>query len=326
MILNSKISLTPTAAEHGLRIDKFIADRLKSLSRTRIKNLITNGYLTIDNNIIEDCATSVKLGSKYVLNIPPPMETDIKPNELLKINIIYEDEYLLVLNKQAGLTVHPGAGNHQDTLVNALIAHYGDNLSAIGGRLRPGIVHRLDKDTTGLMIVAKNDVTHQALTKQLALRTLSRVYMAVVFGVPKPLQGSLIGNIGRHTQDRKKMSVLRSGGKEAITNYSVHKIFQHNIASLVECKLVTGRTHQIRVHFSHAGHSLIGDQTYGNNRRKLSKLFSPALQEELNNFKRQALHAKSIGFIHPITEKRMEFTVEIPQDIENLIKILSIES
>ncbi|AIL65770.1 Ribosomal large subunit pseudouridine synthase D [Rickettsiales bacterium Ac37b] len=323
MIINSTISLTPTASEQGLRVDKFIAERLKYLSRTRIKTLITSGYLTIDNCIIEDCNTSVKLGSTYILTIPPPVETYIKPNESLKINIIYEDKFLLVINKQAGLTVHPGAGNHQDTLVNALLAYYGDSLSAIGGRLRPGIVHRLDKDTSGLMVVAKDDPTHHSLTKQLASRTLTRIYLAVVFGVPKPLQGTITGNIGRHNQDRKKMSILKTGGKEAITNYSVQQIFYNNIASLIECKLVTGRTHQIRVHFSHYGHSLIGDQTYGNNKRKLSKLFSEEIQEKIYNFNRQALHAISIGFIHPITKEHMQFTTELPDDLQNLVQILS---
>jgi 23S rRNA pseudouridine1911/1915/1917 synthase len=248
--------------------------------------------------------------------------------QAIALDIVYEDNDLLVINKPAGLTVHPGAGNPDMTLANALLAHCGDSLSGIGGVARPGIVHRIDKDTTGLLVAAKNDAAHLALSAQLADRSLSRTYLALVWGEPSPGKGTITGNIDRSFSNRQKMAVVNKGGRPAVTHYEVVSSLQSPVVSLVQCKLETGRTHQIRVHFAHIGHPLVGDPLYGapaasKLNSKAGKTLPDAAKKALLSFERQALHAKKIGFIHPTTGKAMQFECELPEDMKRLIAALS---
>jgi 23S rRNA pseudouridine1911/1915/1917 synthase len=317
-----KFILHATQEDVGERLDKFCSKQIPNLSRSRIKQLIETGHLAANESTIKDCSHYVKLDIVYTLDIPPPEPTDMLPADI-KLDVVYEDEHLLVINKPAGLTVHPGAGHHQDTLANALLAYCGDSLSGIGGVSRPGIVHRLDKDTSGLLLVAKNDLAHQHLSQQIAERSLRRLYLAIVWGVPIPLSGIININIARSNLDRTKMKAVKEGGKSAITHYKVLKQLAGGNASLLECKLETGRTHQIRVHFSHIGHSIIGDQVYGHNQRKTSKIKNTEHRTTINQFKRQALHAKNIRFIHPARNEYLEFNVEPPEDFALLLNSLS---
>ncbi|MFN7038561.1 MAG: RluA family pseudouridine synthase [Alphaproteobacteria bacterium] len=308
----------PNQHDLGIRIDKYLSFNLKDITRSRIKSLIESNNLLNNGKVINSCSYIVKQFDNYQFTIPIVKQGEMLPNNI-DLNIIYEDTELLVINKPVGMTVHPGAGNYNDTLANALLAYCGDSLSGIGGVQRPGIVHRLDKDTSGLIVVAKNDYAHNYLSKQLATRSLTRVYSALVWGNLIPPSGTITTNIARSNRDRTKMMVVKTGGKEAITHYKTIQTYG-NIISQIECKLSTGRTHQIRLHFSHLGHSLLGDQTYGNSKRKITHKLAPELSQEITKFKRQALHAKIIGFIHPKTEKYMEFEVELAEDIKNLIE------
>jgi len=246
------------------------------------------------------------------------------------LNVVYEDEDLLVINKQAGLVVHPGAGNPDGTLVNALLYHCGDTLSGIGGVKRPGIVHRLDKDTSGLLVVAKNDFTHQGLSEQLSDRSLSRLYSAFVWRVPMPVKGKVEKPIGRHTQNRQKMTIGGSAAREAVTHYHTHESYGE-AAALVDCKLESGRTHQIRVHMQHIRHPLIGDPVYGLARQEAASIlrksgYSEEEQERVLNFPRQALHAREIGFFHPRLGKEMRYKCDLPEDLLELHKVLKINN
>ena len=271
--------------------------------------------------VIDDASRKTKAGETYFLDLPP-LESAEPVAQKIPLTIVYEDKDLLVINKPVGMVVHPAAGNKDHTLVNALLAHCGKSLSGIGGVARPGIVHRLDKDTSGLMVVAKHDAAHQALSKQFADRSLSRVYCALVWGVPSPLSGEVEGAIGRHGKDRKKMAVVSHGGKEALTYYAVSENFG-TIASLVECKLATGRTHQIRVHMTHIKHPVVGDQLYGYKRAVLVQgKTNKAPVELMEKFPRQALHAFEIHFIHPISGKKMSFKAPLPPDMASLLKKL----
>jgi 23S rRNA pseudouridine1911/1915/1917 synthase len=313
---------TVSQEDAGRRLDKFLAVMFQDFSRTRIKGLIEYEHVTLEGKgIITQPAHKVHVGDRYTVTVPAPVPTDMQPSEI-PLNIVYEDASLAVINKQADLSVHPGAAKHQDTLANALLHYYQDNLSSVCGVERPGIVHRLDKDTTGLMVIAKNDRAHYALSDQLKDRSLSRKYYAICWGVPNPKQGVITTQIGRSTRDRTKMAVYRTGGKEAVTHYAVKKILGGGLASLIECTLKTGRTHQIRVHMTHIGHSLVGDPAYGSNQRKALKDLSPETREQLQSFPRQALHAHTIGFIHPETGETMEFSVKMPEDMEGLMKLL----
>ena len=254
-------NLQVSRKDGGIRLDKFLAEKLPDISRSMVKKLVESGHIHKAGIVADNCAVKVKEGDVIAVEVPEPVQTDMRPADI-PLNIIYEDKDFLVIDKQAGLTVHPGAGNHDDTLANALVAHCGESLSGIGGVMRPGIVHRLDKDTSGIMLAAKNDIAHHSLSEQIASRSLKRTYLAVCWGVMKPLNGRIEGNIGRSTKNRKKMAVVPSGGKTAATNYSTVEILSGGGASLVECRLETGRTHQIRVHMAHENHPLIGDQTY----------------------------------------------------------------
>lgn len=302
-----------------VRLDKAISS-LSSFTRTRIQQLINSNNVTVNNLITNNSSRIISEGDDIIVTVPDPVDSKIEPANI-PIDVIYEDSDLLVINKQAGLTVHPGAGQYNDTLVNALLFHCGDSLSGIGGVSRPGIVHRLDRDTSGLMVVAKNDFTHVSLAKQIENRSLKRVYHTLVWGSIIPYEGVIVTNIARNVKDRTKMNVVRSGGKIAKTNYKVLEIFAH--ASFVECKLDTGRTHQIRVHMTHIGNSIIGDQAYGNNMRKISSHYKGKIAEELKKFKRQALHSCYIEFAHPISNKIMQFSSNIPEDMRSVREMVS---
>jgi 23S rRNA pseudouridine1911/1915/1917 synthase len=304
------------------RLDKALAVLLPALSRSRLKALILEKCVTIDGKIVENPNVKVLEGQRVVVE-EPGLEEALLAAENIPLDIVFEDDSLLVINKPAGLVVHPGAGNKSGTLVNALLSYCGDRLSGIGGVKRPGIVHRLDKDTSGLMVVAKTDGAHQSLSAQFADRTLSRTYLAFVMGQIMP-EGTIEQNIGRSSHNRQKMTVRRTGGKEAVTHYKVLEYYGEHaiIASLVECKLETGRTHQIRVHLANAGHPLIGDPVYG--RAKSNPMLKRLWKENPGVWRddRQALHAAEIKFVHPVSHEKMKFTVPMPEDLLALQHIL----
>lgn len=302
------------------RIDQALTI-LTDLTRNRIKTLINERNVLVNNNVVKP---SYKLSEDdtITLHIPPSQSTDMTPADIA-LDIIFEDEDLLVINKPAGLVVHPGIQNYQNTLANACLHYLGENLSSIGGIERPGIVHRLDKDTSGLIMIAKNDIAHNELSKQLADKTAIRKYLALVWGVPKPLKGTINKNIGRAANDRTKMQAYRNQeiGKNAITHYEVIEVLGEHNLSLVTCRLETGRTHQIRVHMSDCGHSIFGDQTYGSHKQKLQRYLKHLGDNQyLQQFHRQALHAAELTFIHPRTQELMTFTSELPEDFSGLLK------
>jgi 23S rRNA pseudouridine1911/1915/1917 synthase len=312
-VLENTVSILIDSEHAGQRLDRFLNGEVSSLSRTRIKALIESGCAAIDGKTIEDPNFRVKPDTKLTLNIPEPIEDQLEPQSIA-LDILYEDEELLVLNKPAGLVVHPGAGNPDKTLVNALLAHCGDSLRGIGGVKRPGIVHRIDKDTSGLMIVAKTDVAHKKISEQFSAHTIERRYDALIWGVPSPLSDTIHGAIGRSSRNRKKMAVVERGGKDATTHYQVIASYGM-LACHVSCELETGRTHQIRVHMTNLGHGLIGDQLYGRGtRRGIPEPVSGAVRE----FKRQALHAATLGFTHPTSNQDLRFEISPPEDFEVL--------
>jgi 23S rRNA pseudouridine1911/1915/1917 synthase len=319
------------------RLDKALsrdAPAQAGLSRTRLTRLITEGYVEIDGNIVKNPTANVSEGQAVKVLLPELEFVETLPQKI-KLDIIYEDADLLVVNKVAGMVVHPAPGSPKDTLVNALLYHCLSSLSGIGGEKRPGIVHRIDKDTSGLLVVAKNDKSHHGLAEQFERHSVERVYHAFCHGTPdvgsprlKGVKGVSfeVGNVvkisthlARHKHDRQRQTVLFEGGRHAVTRFKVLEKFGNpQVVSLIECWLETGRTHQIRVHMAHLGHSLIGDTTYG--RRK--KISNKALNEEsfnsVNKFHRQALHASFLGFIHPLTSEYMKFSVDMPSDMQNL--------
>ena len=300
----------------GERLDRALAALRPELSRSRIKALIEQGHLTLAGATIKDPSMRVKPGQVFALAIPAalPAAPEAQPMDLA---IVYEDDDLVVIDKPAGMVVHPAPGNPDRTLVNALIAHCGESLSGIGGERRPGIVHRIDKDTSGLIVVAKNDATHQALSEAFAAHDIERAYLCLVWGVPSPLAGEIEGNIGRHPTDRKRMAVVSKGGKPAITRYRVLKSFGLG-AALVECRLLTGRTHQIRVHMAKIGHPLSGDPVYGKPTPARRARLAPAARAAAERFPRQALHAAQLGFRHPKTGEALHWRSELPLDVQAL--------
>ncbi len=314
----------------GGRLDKVLAMAAQEqapdqgLSRARVQHLLKGGQVTCDGVLQNNPSAKAQIGQVYLLEIPPPVEATPQPQNI-PLAVLFEDEDLLVLDKPVGLVVHPAAGNYDGTLVNALLFHCGASLSGIGGTARPGIVHRLDKETSGLMVVAKNDFTHQALTAQFSDRSLSRVYNALVWGAPTPLVGEIEGAIGRHPRNRQKMAVVSRGGKEALTRYKVLEIFKGGIASLVKCRLATGRTHQIRVHMAHSGHPVAGDPLYAGRRGRFLGAGEKGPVGLIQAFPRQALHAGEISFIHPRLGKRKRFKSDPPADMKDLIKALKKE-
>ncbi len=305
------------------RIDTFLQSTIKSLSRNRLKNLIKDGNLQINNKVIREPSKQVNVNDEILLRTPEPYKVEIVPHKT-KLNIVHEDDDVIVINKPAGMVVHPGAGNYTKTLVNALLYHTRNNLSNIGGRLRPGIVHRIDKDTSGLIVIAKNDNAHLNLSEQFTNHTIKRKYEALIWGSLRPLAGKINEKISRSKKNRKLMEVSYSKGKNATTNYKTIEIYQ-NIdvpkISLVEFQLETGRTHQIRVHMIFKGTPIVGDKSYGNKKKKFKKI-NPFVEKKINNFNRQALHAKSLGFIHPKTEELISFDAPRPKDFDELLKSL----
>jgi len=318
-------------ADAGLRLDRFLTAHLPDLSRSRLQALIAQGCVTFNDKAVTDVSGKVKSGQTFTLTIPEIVPSHIVAQDIA-LDVIYEDNHLLVINKPAGLTVHPAPGHPDKTLVNALLSHCGESLSGIGGVARPGIVHRIDKETSGLLVVAKHDTAHLALSAQLVDHSLKRTYTAVVWGAPKLSKGTVTGNIGRSPSNRQKMAVVRSGGKPATTHYKVLQSFtpgtlKSPLASLVECNLETGRTHQIRVHLAHIGHPLLGDPVYGQTTQSrlnatTYKALPAGLREALLAFKRQALHARALGLIHPHSGKAMQFECDLPGDMQSLLAAL----
>lgn len=307
----------------GARLDRLLAEALPQLSRSRLKALIEGGRVSSAGRAVTSPATRVKAGQTFAIIVPEARPVALE-GQAIPLEILYEDRDLIVLNKPAGLVVHPAAGNPDRTLVNALLAHCGPELAGIGGEQRPGIVHRLDKDTSGLMVVAKTEAAHRGLTAAFAARDIERAYWALVWGVPSPAAGSITGNIGRSPRNRKKMAVLRRGGRPAETAYRVIRTFLDGRVSLLECRLKTGRTHQIRVHLAEIGHPLLGDPLYGRSgtASRRGRSLPEGAQTALAALKRQALHAKTLGFRHPVSGDERRFDSELPAELESLISFL----
>ncbi|MBV9858693.1 MAG: RluA family pseudouridine synthase [Alphaproteobacteria bacterium] len=304
-------------AESGLRLDRLLAQRLPAASRTQLKRLIAAGQVSLAGAAIRDPALRVRSGQIFVVILPHPAEAAPVPQPM-PLDIRFEDAHLIVIDKPAGMVVHPAPGNPDRTLVNALLAHCGATLSGIGGVRRPGIVHRLDKDTSGLLVVAKTDTGHRALSRDFAERRIVRAYAAIVWGVPRPPEGEIAGNIGRSAGNRKKMAVVSEGrGKSAVTRYRVERAFKAE-AALLDCRLATGRTHQIRVHLAERGNPLIGDPVYGRRSGRALARAGP-LGAAIAGFPRQALHARLLGFKHPASGLDLCFESALPVDMAALL-------
>ncbi|MBU3888238.1 RluA family pseudouridine synthase [Methylosinus sporium] len=317
----------PEAA--GARLDRFLAERPElvaaHLSRTRLKALIEDGRLTIGGGAARDASRRLAAGDSVTLAVPPPEPAEPQP-ENIPLNVVFEDAHLLVVDKPAGLVVHPAHGHETGTLVNALLAHCGASLSGIGGVKKPGIVHRIDKDTSGLLVVAKTDAAHKGLSRLFEDHGrklhLVREYLAFVWGAPERRHGVIEAPIGRHSTQREKMAVVpEERGREAVTHWELVESF--GPASLVACQLETGRTHQIRVHMAHIGHPLIGDATYGAGFKTKTALLAPAARAAVETLGRQALHAASLGFMHPVTREELMFESELPEDLTALQNALA---
>ncbi|MDB9936672.1 RluA family pseudouridine synthase [Candidatus Pelagibacter sp.] len=309
--------------ENNLRLDVFINKRESLISRTRIKNLILKEKLKLNNIIVNSPSKKIYEGDEVNLQIPEPKIPSLKPYDF-KLKIIYEDDSLLVIDKPAGIIMHPGAGNYDETIVNALMHHNKDTLSSIGDKLRPGIVHRIDKDTSGLIVIAKDNITHENLSNQFSEHSITRVYQLLIWGKLRPSFGKIDTFITRSSKNRQMMEVSSSKGKRAITNYKTIEIFENDktpTLSLVECRLETGRTHQIRVHMTHMGNSIMGDGKYKKKYKKLKNI-DTNLENLIYKLDRQFLHAQTLGFIHPKTNKEMTFTSILPQELENILKLL----
>jgi 23S rRNA pseudouridine1911/1915/1917 synthase len=312
----SEVEIALDASHAGWRLDRALAATVPSLSRERLKVLTKSGALTRDGKAVRDPALKVKGDERFTLAIPAPEPAHNQPQEI-PLPIVYEDEHLLVVDKPAGLVVHPAAGNRDGTLVNALLHHCGGSLSGIGGVARPGIVHRIDKDTSGLLVIAKHDKAHEGLAKQFADHSIDRRYLAIVSGVPRTAEGSVDAPLARSPQNRKKIAIVSAGkGKRAVTHWKRLELL--NDAALVECRLETGRTHQVRVHMASIGHPLVGDPVYGRGKTAHRKLLNQL------DFKRQALHAAHLGFIHPVTKGRLSFDSALPSDMQELFTALGV--
>lgn len=315
------LALPPVTPEQaGTRLDKWLADAAPALSRSRLKALILDGRVSLDGATIVDPSARVKSAQCGVIDVPAATPALPVPQNI-PLTVVYEDDDLIVIDKPAGMVVHPAPGSPDGTLVNALLYHCGDRLSGIGGVRRPGIVHRIDKDTSGLLVVAKTDRAHHGLSAQFADKSAERAYWAVVWGTPLPRSGSVEGNIGRSPQNRQKMAIVRSGGKSALTRYTTLKTFCADSVSLIECRLATGRTHQIRVHLTQIGHGLIGDPLYGSGRRVRG--LPPNARAAAEAFPRQALHAWLLGFTHPVTGAALRFESPMPEDLQHLLAALT---
>ena len=321
--MKKNINLIVEEDENNLRLDVFINKREKLISRTRIKNLILKEKLKINNLIIDSPSKKVSTGDKINLEILKPEEASLKPYKF-NLDIVHEDDDLIVINKPAGIIMHPGAGNYDKTIVNALVYYNKDSLSTIGDELRPGIVHRIDKDTSGLVVIAKNNETHENLSLQFSEHNITRVYQLLIWGKLRPSSGKIDTFITRSSKNRQMMEVSISKGKRAITNYKTIEVFENDktpTLSLVECRLETGRTHQIRVHMTHMGNSIMGDGKYKKKYKKLKNI-DTNLENLIYKLDRQFLHAKTLGFIHPRTKKELIFSSILPQELEKIVQLL----
>ena len=321
--MENKINLIVKDEDNNLRVDVFINKKENEISRTRVKNLILNKNLKLNSKIIKDPSKRIIAGDVLELNIPEPKKASLKPYKY-KLDIVYEDQDLIVLNKPAGIVMHPGAGNFDNTIVNALINHDKNSLSNIGDELRPGIVHRIDKNTSGLVVIAKNNQAHENLSIQFSKHSITRVYQLLIWGKVRPSKGKIETLITRSSKNRQMMEVSTTKGKKAITNYNTIEVFENKhtpTLSLLECKLETGRTHQIRVHMKHLGNSIVGDDKYKKKFKKIKDI-EPLLEKNLVNLNRQFLHAKTIGFIHPKKNQEMIFNSILPHELEIILKML----
>ncbi|HET7880913.1 MAG TPA: RluA family pseudouridine synthase [Acetobacteraceae bacterium] len=307
-------------ADRGQRLDRFLADAIGTLSRSRVKALIEQGRASSEGRVLSEPAELVRPGSIYVLDPPTPLPATPQP-QAIPFPILYEDADIVVLDKPAGLVVHPAPGNEDGTLVNALLAHCGASLTGIGGERRPGIVHRLDKDTSGIMVVAKTQLANTALTAAFAARDLDRAYLALVWGVPSPVAGEIEGAIGRDPRERKRMAIVQRGGKPALTHYRTLRAWL-TAATLLECRLATGRTHQIRVHLAARSNPVVGDPLYLRRVPAVARTLSEPVRRRLLDFPRQALHAARLGFAHPRTGETLSFASDPPADMAVLLAAL----
>ena len=321
--MKKNINFIVEESENNLRVDVLINKREGVISRTRIKNLILKDKLKLNNEVIKSPSKKVSIGDRLSLQIPTPEETSLKPYNF-KLEIIHEDKDLLIINKPAGMVMHPGAGNYDKTIVNALVNYDKNSLSNIGEELRPGIVHRIDKNTSGLIVIAKNNEAHENLSKQFSNHTITRVYQLLIWGKLRPSSGRIDTYITRSSKNRQLMEVSKSKGKRAITNYKTLEIFENDktpTLSLVECKLETGRTHQIRVHMTYMGNSIVGDDKYKKKYKKLKNI-DMSLESLISKLDRQFLHAKTLGFVHPKTNEEIVFSSILPEELNNLLKTL----
>ena len=321
--MKSIINIKVKNKEKNLRIDILLSNLDKKLSRSRVKSLILDHKLKINNNIVTDPSKKMKLDDEIYFEISEPKKETLQPFKY-PLDIIYEDDDLIVINKSAGIAMHPGPGNYDNTIVNALINYVGNNLSNVGNELRPGIVHRIDKDTSGLVVVAKNNISHENLSKQFSDHSITRIYQTLVWGKIRPQNGKIETFIARSSKNRQMMEVSSKKGKKAITNYKTLEVFENKkipTFSFVECKLETGRTHQIRVHLSYKGNNILGDKKYKKKFKKIVNIDSD-LKESLTNFDRQFLHAKTIGFNHPKNNEKVQFSSKLPTNLEQILKKL----
>ena len=321
--MNNTIKLSVDEKYNGKRLDIFLSNSIDQFTRSFLKKLIENKQVKINNKINISPSSKVKYQDEIIINVNEEKKYNIVPKKI-ELDIVFEDKSILVINKPKGMVVHPGAGNYENTLVNALLFKYKKNLSNINGNLRPGIVHRIDKDTSGLLVIAKNNFAHAHLGKQFSEHTIKRKYMCLSWGVVRPLNGKISTLITRDKRNRQLMTVSDINGKKATTNYKTVKVF--NIKdipkiSLIECELETGRTHQIRVHLKYKGTSLLGDRQYGKKNARFKKINSNFLNE-LSKLSGQALHAKTLEFTHPLTKKRINFNSELPNGFKKILSLL----
>jgi 23S rRNA pseudouridine1911/1915/1917 synthase len=321
--MNKTIKFSVDEKNNGKRLDIFLAENINHLTRSFLKKLIENGQVKLNKKELKAPSTKVKFKDQVTINIIEYNEQNIKPKKI-ELDIVYEDNDILVINKPKGMVVHPGAGNYENTLVNALLFKYKKKLSDVNGPLRPGIVHRIDKETSGLLVIAKNNLAHSNLGNQFSDHSIERKYLCLIWGVVRPLNGKISTLISRDKKNRQLMTVSEINGKKAITNYKTIKVF--NIKdipkiSLLECELETGRTHQIRVHLKYKGTSLLGDKQYGKKNIKFKKINNDFFNK-LNKLSGQALHAKTLGFAHPKTKKLMSFNSELPDGFKKILNLL----
>tara|TARA_B100000575_G_scaffold294626_1_gene312347 strand:+ start:8190 stop:9170 length:981 start_codon:yes stop_codon:yes gene_type:complete len=322
--MNNTIRFSVSQINNGERLDVFLSKKIQDLTRSYIKKIITQKEVKVNNIVISSSSKKLKLNDVVTINIIEKKENNLKPKKI-KLEVIYEDKDLIIINKQKGMVVHPGAGNYENTLANALAYKYKSNLSDVNGNLRPGIVHRIDKETSGLLVIAKNNFIHSQLSKQFSDHSIKRKYLCLIWGVIRPLNGKIQTLISRDKKNRQLMTVSDLRGKKAITNYKTIKVFiSKDIPkiSLIECELETGRTHQIRVHIKYKGTSILGDNQYGKKNPKFKKTNKNFLSI-LENIKGQALHAQTLEFYHPVKKKRISFKSEIPPDFKKMTDLLN---